>query len=52
MAIQFRDRTIDDFKGKLVGGGAPPNLFEVELNFPAGLAPDRDWETSVSVLFL
>ena len=34
MAIQFRDRTIDDFKGKLVGGGARPNLFEVELNFP------------------
>ena len=33
MAIQFRDRTIDDFKGKLVGGGARPNLFEVELNF-------------------
>ena len=55
MAIQFRDRTIDDFKGKLVGGGARPNLFEVELNFPAGLdidAGDRDWETSVSVLFL
>jgi len=31
MAIQFRDRTIDDFKGKLIGGGARPNLFEVQL---------------------
>ena len=30
-------RTIDDFKSKLVGGGARPNLFEVELNFPNGL---------------
>ena len=40
MAIQFRDRTIDDFKGKLVGGGVRPNLFEVELNFPAGLDID------------
>ena len=31
-------RTIDDFKSKLVGGGARPNLFEVELVFPQGLA--------------
>jgi len=30
-------RTIDDFKSKLVGGGARPNLFEVELVFPNGL---------------
>ena len=30
-------RTIDDFKSKLVGGGARPNLFEVELVFPQGL---------------
>ena len=38
MAIQFRDRTIDDFKGKLVGGGARPNLFEVQIQLPAGLS--------------
>lgn len=25
---------IDDFKAKLVGGGARPNLFKVTLNFP------------------
>jgi hypothetical protein len=37
MAIQFRDRTIDDFKGKLVGGGARPNLFEVQLFLPPNL---------------
>lgn len=28
------DRTIDDFKSRLVQGGARPNLFEVEFNFP------------------
>ena len=30
-------RTIDNFKSKLTGGGARPNLFEVELAFPSGL---------------
>jgi len=30
-------RTITDFKARLKGGGARPNLFEVELNFPAGI---------------
>ena len=39
MAIRFRERTIDDFKGKLVGGGVRPNLFEVNINFPAALGP-------------
>ena len=28
-------RTISDFKSKLKGGGARPNLFEVELTFPS-----------------
>lgn len=28
-------RTIDSFKSRLTQGGARPNLFEVELNFPA-----------------
>ena len=26
---------VDDFKAKLKGGGARPNLFRVTLNFPA-----------------
>ena len=26
---------VDDFKAKLVGGGARGNLFKVTLNFPA-----------------
>jgi len=30
------ERTIDSFKSRLVQGGARPNLFEVEMNFPAG----------------
>ena len=37
MATQFNRpplRKITDFKSKLVGGGARPNLFEVELAFP------------------
>ena len=32
--IQTQDRTIDNFKARLQGGGARPNLFEVELYFP------------------
>lgn len=30
-------RTITEFRTKLSGGGARPNLFEVELNFPTSL---------------
>tara|TARA_B100000035_G_C20986302_1_gene547977 strand:- start:215 stop:904 length:690 start_codon:yes stop_codon:yes gene_type:complete len=41
MALQFpntpnfQDRTLEDFKAKLIGGGARPNLFEVEMGFPS-----------------
>ena len=35
-------RTISDFKGKLTGGGARANLFEVVLNWPTLLAPDNE----------
>ena len=34
---QYTNRTISDFKGRLVGGGARPNLFECVINFPSGL---------------
>jgi hypothetical protein len=30
-------RGISQFKSKLVGGGARPNLFEVQVNFPAAI---------------
>ena len=36
-SIRNNERTIDSFKSRLVGGGARPNLFEVELNFPTGV---------------
>ena len=35
-------RNITDFKSKLIGGGARPNLFEVELAFPDSIAIDND----------
>ena len=35
-------RTISDFKSKLTGGGARPNLFEVHLAFPALVSVDND----------
>ena len=45
MATQFNRpplRRITDFKSKLVGGGARPNLFEVELAFPEEIGIDND----------
>ena len=30
----FGQRTLEDFKARLIGGSARPNLFEVEINFP------------------
>jgi hypothetical protein len=35
-------RKITDFKGKLAGGGARPNLFEVELAFPNDVNVDNE----------
>ena len=35
-------RTISDFKSKLTGGGARPNLFEVVLTFPDIVQPATD----------
>ena len=46
-------RTITDFKAKLQGGGARPNLFEVSIpSFPAGVAGDWDDETFRSQLLV
>ena len=45
MATQFNRpplRTITGFKSKLAGGGARPNLFEVEIAFPDETAIDND----------
>ena len=35
-------RKITDFKSKLTGGGARPNLFEVELAFPSAVSVDNE----------
>jgi len=43
MASTRPNKSIADFKGKLVGGGARPNLFEVQLaKLPTGLTWDAE----------
>ena len=43
MASTKENRTISDFKGALIGGGARSNLFEVELTtLPTGITWDAD----------
>ena len=37
---------VDDFKAELTGGGARPNLFQVKLNFPAGIGTQIDTRTT------
>ena len=38
MATSRENKTISNFKSALIGGGARPNLFEVELTtLPAGI---------------
>ncbi len=45
-------RTITDFKSKLAGGGARPNLFEVEMNFPTDLNINWDQNRQEKFQFL
>ena len=43
MASTKANMKISDFKGALIGGGARPNLFEVEMTtLPAGISWDAD----------
>ena len=43
MATSRENKTLSQFKSKLIGGGARPNLFEVELTtLPAGISWDAD----------
>ena len=51
---RYTDRTLSDFKGKLIGGGARPNLFECEINFPAGLGivADEDYRFMIKAASL
>ena len=44
MATTRENKTISQFKSQLIGGGARPNLFEVELTtLPAGIAWPADY---------
>lgn len=45
----YSDRTLDRFRTRLVGGGARPNLFECEINFPDGLGITTDEDFSFMV---
>jgi len=45
-------RKISDFKSKLTGGGARPNLFEVVLAFPSTVAPVNENEVLQKSRFL
>jgi len=43
MATSRENRTISDFKSTMIGGGARPNLFEVELTtLPSSVIPNWD----------
>ncbi|NBW58671.1 hypothetical protein EBR43_13025, partial [bacterium] len=46
-AISPSVRTLNDFKSRLTGGGARPNLFECVINFPSAAIPSG---TSANVL--
>ena len=41
-SISPQERTLNDFKNRISGGGARPNLFECEINFPDAVLIDTD----------
>ena len=43
---QISQRTIEDFKSKLIGGAARPNMFEVDLQFPSFVEGGRTLKCS------
>lgn len=45
--ISPSSRTLNDFKNRISGGGARPNLFECEINFPTDIILSDNTETSV-----
>ena len=48
MATSRANQTIADFKSKLIGGGARPNLFECDIVFPTFAVPEGDSELGVN----
>lgn len=52
-SISPSSRTLNDFKNRISGGGARPNLFECEINFPsAALGNDSANDLSEKTRFL
>ena len=47
-APKFSTRTLEDFKSRLIGGGARPNLFECDIVFPTFAVPEGDSELGVN----
>jgi len=43
----FADRNITNFRDRLVGGGARPNLFEVNIELPDGVTGQADYRDDV-----
>tara|TARA_Y100001972_G_C7553547_1_gene278228 strand:- start:48 stop:704 length:657 start_codon:yes stop_codon:yes gene_type:complete len=47
---KFNDRSITDFRNRLSGGGARPNLFEVNIALPAGVDGFLDYEKDINFM--
>ena len=45
--ISFNSRSITNFRDRLVGGGARPNFFEVNITLPASVAKFADVDTDM-----
>ena len=43
----FAERNITNFRDRLVGGGARPNLFEVNIELPDGVIGQADYRDDV-----
>ena len=43
----FQNRSITNFRDRLVGGGARPNMFEVNLTLPSGVIPQGDFTQDI-----
>ena len=52
MAIRHSDRSIVDFRSRLIGGGTRANLFEVQMAFPNYLDVSDETETLNDIPFL
>ena len=43
----FNRRNISNFRDRLIGGGARPNMFEVNLTLPTGIIPQGDFTQDI-----